>query len=63
MKRKFLMIFCAAALSVGLLAGCGGDAKEDTKTENQSETQDNQTTDNSEEDKGSTAIDLSLIHI
>lgn len=57
MKRKFLMIFCAAALSVGLLAGCGGDAKEDTKTENQSETQDNQTTDSSEEDKGSTAID------
>lgn len=31
MKRKFLMMFCAAALAAGLLAGCGTDTKEDAK--------------------------------
>ena len=44
MKRKFLMIFCAAALSAGLLAGCGGEPKEDTKTESGSTAQDEQGT-------------------
>ncbi|MDO4273134.1 MAG: peptidylprolyl isomerase [Eubacteriales bacterium] len=46
MKRKFLMMFCAAALTAGLLAGCGGtDTKEKTET-----------TDNAQdtEDKGQT---------
>ncbi|MCI5529712.1 MAG: peptidylprolyl isomerase, partial [Blautia sp.] len=36
MRRKFLMLFCAAFLSAGLLAGCGSSEKKtdstDTKT-------------------------------
>ena len=36
MRRKFLMLFCAASLSAGLLAGCGSSEKKtdstDTKT-------------------------------
>lgn len=60
MKRKFLMIFCAAALSAGLLAGCGGDTKEDAKTENNSQTQDEQSgqdEQDSDETNVSTAVD------
>lgn len=61
MKRKFLMIFCAAALSAGLLAGCGGEPKDDTKTENNSQEQDEQSGQDEqgsgEESNVSTAID------
>lgn len=60
MKRKFLMIFCAAALSAGLLAGCGGEPKDDTKTENNSQAQDEQSGQDeqgSDETNVSTAVD------
>ena len=33
MKRKLIVIFAALALSACMLTGCGGDKKDDSKTE------------------------------
>lgn len=55
MKKKLVSILCAAALSVGMLAGCGGtgsgteEVKQENTEQKEEETSEVQTTENKEE--------------